>query len=106
MILRHTVTFQQTSWAGKHLHASIKPQTAICVERCPSPCTGDEEGLEDGDVESGSDAELAAVLEHASGLVGRKAGPGGAGKKRRRQAAGVLDGRCGGERSFRSVTAT
>ena len=41
-------------------------------------------------MESGSDAELAAVLEHASGLVGRKAG---AGKKRPRQAADELDGR-------------
>ncbi len=57
-----------------------------------SCCTEDEEGVEDGDVESGSDAELAAVLEHASGLVGRKAGP-GAGKKRRRQAADELDDR-------------
>ena len=55
-------------------------------------CAEDEEGLEDGDVDSGSDAELAAVLEHASGLVGSKAGP-GAGKKRRPQAADELDGR-------------
>ena len=58
----------------------------------PSCCAEDEEGLEDGDVESGSDAELAAVLEHASGLVGRKPGL-GAGKKRRRQDADELDGR-------------
>ena len=56
-----------------------------CIDMGPS---GDEEGLEDGDVDSGSDAELAAVLEHASGLVGRKPGGGagtgnaGAGKKR------------------------
>ncbi len=51
--------------------------------------------MEDGDVESGSDAELAAVLEHASGLIGRKADKTAVRKKRRRQQLEDLNERWG-----------
>ena len=61
------------------IHSLVSPVCRSCIAfKTLYPLSAADDENEEGgvlggeDVESGSDAELAAVLEHAGGLVGRR----------------------------------